>query len=165
MEKILIPRRVPPAHFGASLEGPMMCRQTAENLNFSEDRPGQLADRNRQPDMEIAAKRALNFTLERGLTTYNRQTALAPFHRLSAQTIAAETTDAAQEILRELARALRGERARMGHWSYDLNRHIGLMIAYRSEKARADRILGATDRSSSSKCVGKEARPQKGAAP
>ncbi len=57
--------------------------------------------------------------------------ALARFHRLSAQTIAAETTDAAQEILRELARALRGERARMGHWTYDLNRHIGLMIAYR----------------------------------
>ena len=142
----------------------MAHRQTAENLSSSADASRQLADRNR-PEMEIAAKRALNFTLDRGLHAYNRQMALARFHRLSAQTIAAETTDAAQEILRELSRALRGERARMGHWTYDLNRHIGLMIAYRSEKARADRISGAMDRSSSSKCVRKEARPQKGVAP
>jgi hypothetical protein len=42
--------------------------------------------------------------------------------------------------MREIARALRAERAPMGHWSYDLNRHIGLMIVYRCERSRADVI-------------------------
>lgn len=41
-------------------------------------------------------------------------------------------------ILLRLARALRGERSRgrAGHWTYDLNRHIGLAQAWRAEKRR-----------------------------
>lgn len=45
----------------------------------------------------------------------------------------------AQRILvARLARALRGERrrGRAGHWTYDINRHIALMQAYRAERAR-----------------------------
>lgn len=38
-------------------------------------------------------------------------------------------------ILSKLKRALRAERRRAlaGHWSYDLNRHLGLMSAYKAE--------------------------------
>lgn len=40
-------------------------------------------------------------------------------------------------LLAKLRRALRAERrrARTGHWSYDLNRHLGLLSAYRGELA------------------------------
>ena len=36
---------------------------------------------------------------------------------------------------------MRGERARRGHWSYDLNRHISLLVAHRAETARLHRLL------------------------
>jgi len=38
-------------------------------------------------------------------------------------------------ILSKLRRALRAERRRAlaGHWSYELNRHLGLMTAYKAE--------------------------------
>jgi hypothetical protein len=41
-------------------------------------------------------------------------------------------------IIAKLSRALRGERARgsAGHWTYDLNRHLGLAQALRAEEAR-----------------------------
>jgi hypothetical protein len=40
-------------------------------------------------------------------------------------------------IVRRLAKALRGERARgrSGHWTYSLNRHIGLLQAFKAERA------------------------------
>lgn len=40
-------------------------------------------------------------------------------------------------LLAKLRRALRAERrrARAGHWSYDLNRHLGLLSAYKGELA------------------------------
>jgi hypothetical protein len=90
--------------------------------------------------MRASALNAMTEAIEEGEREYERRKALARFHRLSSETIEAETPEAAQAVLREIARALRAERARMGHWSYDLNRHIGLTIAYRCEKARADRI-------------------------
>jgi hypothetical protein len=57
-----------------------------------------------------------------------------------------ERADHSQEgsllILSKLGRALRAERrrGRAGHWSYDLNRHLGLMGAYKGEFARLNRI-------------------------
>lgn len=41
-------------------------------------------------------------------------------------------------VLTKLRQALRAERvrARGGHWSYDLNRHLGLLSAYRAELAQ-----------------------------
>ena len=45
-----------------------------------------------------------------------------------------------QRILLRLAHAMREERrrGRMGHWTYDLNRHIALAQAYRAEKTALD---------------------------
>lgn len=87
------------------------------------------------------AAAALNSALEAGLAGYDRNRALARFHRLSAETIAAETPAAARLVLAEIERALRRERARMGRWSYDLNLHIALMVAHRAETARLRRLL------------------------
>lgn len=76
------------------------------------------------------------------MAVYRRDKFLRAFHRLAPATIAAETPEAAREVLRELERALRSERARAGHWTYDLDRHIGLLAAYRVEQARAAKIRG-----------------------
>jgi len=52
-----------------------------------------------------------------------------------------ELDDESQEgmfrVLAKLRRALRAERSRglAGHWSYDLNRHLGLLSAYKGELA------------------------------
>ncbi|MBI1867681.1 MAG: hypothetical protein HYS06_05230 [Methylocystis sp.] len=86
--------------------------------------------------MRGAAARALATSLDAGLAAYNRASALRCLHRLSPATIDSQTVEAAQVVLRELERALRAERAKAGRWSYDLNRHIGLLVAYRAEQAR-----------------------------
>ena len=45
-------------------------------------------------------------------------------------------------ILSKLRRALRAERRRAlaGHWNYELNRHLGLMTAYRAELGLMRRV-------------------------
>ena len=60
----------------------------------------------------------------------------------------ADSAEAQRAVVARLAKALRGERRRgqAGHWTYDLNRHIALMQAYRAERtllARPDRRGGA----------------------
>ena len=49
-------------------------------------------------------------------------------------------------MLKELERALRAERARAGHWTYDLSRHIALLVAHRAEQERAARLARAARR-------------------
>ena len=46
-----------------------------------------------------------------------------------------QTSEGSLLILSKLRRALRAERrhALAGHWSYELNRHLGLMTAYKAE--------------------------------
>jgi hypothetical protein len=83
---------------------------------------------------------AVQTRMQASLDAYKRKEFLRSFHRLAAETIAAETREAAAAVLRELERALRAERARAGHWTYDLDRHIALLVAYRVEQARAARI-------------------------
>lgn len=63
-------------------------------------------------------------------------------------------TDTAR-ICQALARALRSERNRgwAGHWTYDLNRHIGLLQAFRAERARLARET-RTDRRGASRLCG-----------
>ncbi len=56
----------------------------------------------------------------------------------------AETVDEVQAIVAELEAALRAERnrARAGHWTYDLNRHIALRQAYVAERDKLAAIKG-----------------------
>lgn len=86
------------------------------------------------------AKSALNTAIDASLSGYNRGLALSSLPRLSAETILGETEDAAKRVVQEIERALRRERARAGHWTYDLNRHIALHVAYRAETARLERL-------------------------
>jgi hypothetical protein len=92
--------------------------------------------------LRAAARPAVEGALQADLGAYDRATALARFHRLSPETIRGETPAAARAVLREIERALRAERARRGHWTYDLNRHIALLVAHRAESARLARIRG-----------------------
>ncbi len=73
--------------------------------------------------LEASARPAVEAALGASLAAYNRVHALSRFHRLAQETIVSETPQAARLILREIERALRAERARRGHWTYDLNRH------------------------------------------
>lgn len=63
-----------------------------------------------------------------------------------------EPLEAQRRVVSRLARALRDERRRgqAGHWTYDLNRHIALMQAYRTEHA----ILRASTRKAHTKRSG-----------
>ena len=49
--------------------------------------------------------------------------------------LADQSAEGSLLILSKLRRALRAERRRVlaGHWSYELNRHLGLMTAYKAE--------------------------------
>ena len=85
---------------------------------------------------DAAAKSALDAAITAGIQGYNRRLALSSLHRLSSEIIHSETGDAARQVVAEIERALRRERARAGHWTYDLNRHIALHVAHRVETAR-----------------------------
>ncbi|MBG0803326.1 hypothetical protein IYW40_17835 [Methylocystis sp. H4A] len=104
-------------------------------------RPVHTPQDDRSARFATEAGAALDAALVAGLNAYDRTRALARFHRLSPDTIASETPDAARAALKEIERAMRGERARRGHWSYDLNRHISLLVAHRAETARLHRLL------------------------
>ncbi len=93
----------------------------------------------RQPEPRTyrsSAKQALESAITASLAAYDRHAILARLHRLSSETIRSQTVDAAKQVVEELERAMRRERARSGHWTYDLNRHIALHVAHRAETAR-----------------------------
>jgi hypothetical protein len=90
--------------------------------------------------LRAQARPAVEAALTATLGAYDRTSALARFHRLSPGTIRSETPEAARAVLQEIERALRAERARRGHWTYDLNRHIALLVVHRAERARLARL-------------------------
>lgn len=61
--------------------------------------------------------------------------ASAPAAPIGPDEIAGPEPETTQALLRKLARALRTQRrlARAGHWAYDLDRHMGLVEAWRRE--------------------------------
>jgi len=72
---------------------------------------------------------------------YVRDRDLPGLIALWPQELADQSQKGSLLILSKLRRALRAERrrARAGHWSYDLNRHLGLKSAYNGELARLNR--------------------------
>jgi hypothetical protein len=81
---------------------------------------------------------AIARTLRAGAAIYERARDLPRLARLDPRELTAETVEGAEAILARLERALRAERnrARSGHWTYDLNRHIALRQAYLAETER-----------------------------
>lgn len=105
-------------------------------------RPTLPGDARKRTDERLrgGARPAVEAALNANLAVYDRAHALTRFHRLSRETILSETPEAARAVLHEIERALRLERARRGHWTYDLNRHIALLVAHRAESARLARL-------------------------
>ena len=94
------------------------------------------------------AARRLN-PLERmaaaGAECYRRDRDLPRVLPLLPDEIADESPETARRIIDELRRALSSERrrARAAHWTYDLNRHLALLSAYKGEMAMLSRTEAA----------------------
>ncbi len=77
--------------------------------------------------------------------TYDRRRHLPRVLPVGPEEIEDSGIEAGRRIVRRLAAALRAERTRgrAGHWTYDLNRHLALMQAYRAERRRLVELAGA----------------------
>lgn len=95
-------------------------------------RPGPL------DDMRPEADRALESALRAGMSAYRRERALPALIGADAGLLDETSEGAARTVIARLEKALRAERnrARAGHWTYDLNRHIALRQALRAEAER-----------------------------
>jgi hypothetical protein len=73
--------------------------------------------------------------IARGVQSYDRRVHLPRLIPVGPDEIADGRIEARRRIAAKLARALRAERnrGRAGHWTYDLNRHLGLKQAYEAE--------------------------------
>ena len=71
-----------------------------------------------------------------GVEPYDRARHLPRLIPVEPDRLADGSAENRKRILAALARALRAERnrGRAGHWTYDLNRHIGLKQAYAAER-------------------------------
>jgi hypothetical protein len=74
---------------------------------------------------------------EAGARCYRRARDLPKLIGLWPEELQDQSLAGTLRILSKLRRALRTERVRgnAGHWSYDLNRHLGLLSAYKGELA------------------------------
>lgn len=81
------------------------------------------------------AKRIFGSIAAAGAATYVRSRDLPRLLALWPHEIEDQTAAGGGRLLAKLRRALRTERrrARANHWSYDLNRHLGLLGAYQGE--------------------------------
>jgi DNA-binding IclR family transcriptional regulator len=84
------------------------------------------------------AKRIFGTMAAAGGRVYSRARDLAQLIALWPHELDDHSQAGTLRILAKLRRALRAERRRglAGHWSYDLNRHLGLLSAYKGELAR-----------------------------
>jgi hypothetical protein len=94
-----------------------------------------MTDTGPQPKGRIRAMRML---IDRGAGRYDANRHLDRLLGGHSDVWRADAGDPAAAIAK-LKRALRSERqlGRAGHWSYDLNRHFGLLQALKAEAARA----------------------------
>ena len=93
--------------------------------------------------LHLRAQGAMRRVLRAGAKRYERNRDLPGLTHLDPRDLAEDTIESAETILARLARALRAERkrARSGHWTYDLNRHIALRQAHLAESARLRRMM------------------------
>lgn len=87
--------------------------------------------------LEPGAASAIDRMVGGGARCYSRARDLPCLLPLWPRELADFTPGGTLRILSKLRRALRAERrrARAGHWSYELNRHIALLAAYKGEAA------------------------------
>jgi hypothetical protein len=82
--------------------------------------------------------RAMRMLIDTGAGRYDRNRHIERLLGGHADIWGAAEHDPAA-IIAKLKRALRSQRqlGRAGHWSYDLNRHLGLLQALKAERARS----------------------------
>ena len=85
-----------------------------------------------------AVRRVADNAVRAGAAVYNRDRDLPALIRADPFSPMPDTAEGIRSVLARLERALRAERkrARAGHWTYDLNRHIALRQAYLAETER-----------------------------
>lgn len=86
--------------------------------------------------MADAGRACLGRTVRAGALLYERERMLARLVAVTPDEVADRSLPGQRRLVERLARALREERRRgqAGHWTYDLNRHIGLMQALAAER-------------------------------
>ena len=101
-------------------------------------------DRRRGSDASAPAAAALERTIRAGAENYDRARHLPSLIRWDPFRPIRDDAETVENIVARLERALRAERnkARSGHWTYDLNRHIALRQAYLAEGERLRSIRG-----------------------
>jgi Family of unknown function (DUF6477) len=84
------------------------------------------------------ARDAISRTVKAGAGAYDRARDLPALIRLDPFARLVDNAESLVGIVARLERALRAERnrARSGHWTYDLNRHIALRQAFVAESER-----------------------------
>ena len=87
-------------------------------------------------DMMQRVNEAARQLLDDGSKAYDRARMLPRLVVLPPAVLIASEPEQTRHIILALLRAARAERARAGHWTYDLNRHIGLNQALQAERAR-----------------------------
>ncbi|MGV1013465.1 MAG: hypothetical protein ACOYB4_00690 [Methyloceanibacter sp.] len=94
--------------------------------------------RKRPTNKRAEAKPVFVTMAEAGASSYLRARDLPKLIALWPRELADESLEGRLYVLGKLRHALRAERRRAlsGHWSYDLNRHLGLLSAYKAEFAR-----------------------------
>ncbi|MYZ48371.1 DUF6477 family protein [Propylenella binzhouense] len=109
--------------------------------------------------LEPAARRVVAIAARAGAARYDRMRHLPGLIRFVPEDKdpVAET----ERILALLARALRAERnrARAGHWTYDLNRHIALHQAQRAEAERLSALRAGGPAAAREPCAARPERP------
>ncbi len=87
--------------------------------------------------IEERAAQAFKRVVRAGAVTYRRAVHLPRLIPVMPSELSDPDPAMRRVLLRRLSRALRAERnrGRAGHWTYDLNRHIGLAQAYSAERS------------------------------
>ena len=87
-------------------------------------------------------------SIDAGVLRYRRREMLPRLLSVSPVDIEDISEEYTKKLCLRLLSALRRERSRgrAGHWSYDLNRHIGLLQAYRAERRTLRRKAGTPER-------------------
>lgn len=98
--------------------------------------------------LAAAARRSMEGTVRAGMLAYDRDRHLPALIRVDPTHEPADDEAALRLIVARLERALRAERnrARAGHWTYDLNRHIALKQAHAAERVRLEELERAARR-------------------
>ncbi len=85
-----------------------------------------------------AARAGMRGVVRAGVEVWRRETMLPRLVAVAPADVADDGIPGTRRMVERLRRALREERRRgqAGHWTYDLNRHIGLMQALAAERRR-----------------------------